>query len=87
MIYLTQSQKKFFNILLRQKGKICTKEFILQKMYGKKTKKGDKIPEPKIIDVLICAIRKKLPPNSIKTIWGRGYKLVEDFNEQDFQFI
>jgi two-component system cell cycle response regulator CtrA len=40
---------------------------------------GD-LPEPKIIDVFICKMRKKLKPFGIKikTIWGQGYFMSED---------
>lgn len=36
-------------------------------------------PEMKIVDVLICKVRKKLFPFSVKveTIWGSGYRLVD----------
>ncbi len=39
-------------------------------------------PEPKIIDVYICKLRKKLANASggmdyIETVWGRGYALRE----------
>ncbi len=36
-------------------------------------------PEVKIIDVLVCKLRKKLAPagadNVIGTVWGRGYRM------------
>jgi two-component system, cell cycle response regulator CtrA len=39
-------------------------------------------PEPKIIDVFVCKLRKKLTTaakgdNYIETVWGRGYVLRE----------
>lgn len=36
--------------------------------------------EPKILDVFICKIRKKLAEHGIeiKTIWGRGWQITED---------
>src|SRR5262249_60589791 len=43
-------------------------------------------PEPKIIDVFICKLRKKLVNASggkdyVETIWGRGYRLREPSDE------
>jgi two-component system cell cycle response regulator CtrA len=37
----------------------------------------DEMPEPKIIDVFVCNLRKKLATHGIKveTIWGEGYKI------------
>jgi two-component system cell cycle response regulator CtrA len=47
---------------------------------------GDAIlqPEIKIIDVLVCKIRKKLKPFGIEisTHWGRGYYLSEPNKDQ-----
>lgn len=42
-------------------------------------------PQPKIFDVLICKLRKKLRPYdiTIETIWGEGYKL----SDQDYEKI
>jgi len=35
--------------------------------------------DPKVIDVFICKIRKKLPADiKIITIWGRGYHMPEE---------
>lgn len=36
-------------------------------------------PDIKIIDVFICKLRKKLSPHGVevKTVWGRGYSLVD----------
>lgn len=37
-------------------------------------------PEPKIIDVFICKIRKKVRPFGIEieTVWGQGYRIPAD---------
>jgi two-component system cell cycle response regulator CtrA len=47
----------------------------LNQLYG-----GENMPEPKIIDVFMSKLRKKLSSvtggeNYIETIWGRGYAL------------
>lgn len=37
-------------------------------------------PEPKIIDVFICKMRRKLKPHGIgiETIWGQGYRMTPE---------
>lgn len=32
-------------------------------------------PEIKIVDVFVCKLRAKLPPDCIETVWGKGYVL------------
>ena len=44
--------------------------------------------ELKIVDVIICKVRAKLKPYNpegrccIETVWGRGYRLSEDFHRE-----
>jgi hypothetical protein len=43
----------------------------------------DEEPEPKIIDVFVCKLRKKLSAASngkqhIETVWGKGYLIRDD---------
>jgi two-component system, cell cycle response regulator CtrA len=64
-------------LLSLRKGMTLTKEMFLNHLYG-----GLDEPEPKIIDVFICKLRKKLVNASggkgyIETIWGRGHTLRE----------
>lgn len=63
--------------LALRKGGLMTKEMIFNRLYG-----GRDEPEIKIVDVLICKIRRKIEAaadgrNYIETVWGRGYKLTE----------
>ncbi len=71
-IHLSGKEFAILQLLMLRKNMIMTKETILSHLYG-----GLDEPEPKIIDVFICKIRKKLAeagvPNSIGTVWGRGY--------------
>lgn len=81
-VKLTHKEYNIIEILSLRKGKIVSKEAILDQLYG-----GLDEPEPKIIDVFICKLRKKLmnksekltgkKKNYISTIWGQGY-LVKD---------
>lgn len=44
----------------------------------------DEEPQPKIVDVFICKLRKKIEPLGIRidTLWGRGYVLRVDGKPQ-----
>ena len=60
-----------------RKGSVLSKTAFLSHLYG-----GMDEPEPKIIDVFICKLRRKLElagarGMSIDTVWGQGYILRE----------
>jgi two-component system cell cycle response regulator CtrA len=66
---------QMLELLALRKGTTLTKEMFMDYVYG-----GMDEPEPKIIDVFICKLRKKIADacngeSYIKTIWGRGYAL------------
>ncbi len=76
-VYLTGKEYQMLELLALRKGTTLSKEVILNNLYG-----GMEEPEPKIIDVFICKLRKKLANASggtdyIETVWGRGYMLRE----------
>ena len=75
-VHLTGKEYAILELLVLRKGMVLTKEAFLNHLYG-----GMDEPEMKIIDVLICKLRKKLQlagaDNLIGTIWGRGYMLRE----------
>jgi two-component system, cell cycle response regulator CtrA len=76
-INLTTKEYQILELLSLRKGSTLTKEVFLNNLYG-----GLDEPEPKIIDVFICKLRKKLAgasqgQNFIETVWGRGYVLRE----------
>jgi len=76
-INLTTKEYQIIELLSLRKGATLTKEVFLNNLYG-----GMDEPEPKIIDVFICKLRKKLATASqgqhfIETVWGRGYALRE----------
>lgn len=54
--------------------RIASKEALLEWMYQITP---DKTPELKIVDVLVCRVRKKIEPLGIRidTAWGKGYAL------------
>ncbi len=76
-LYLTSKEYEIIELLALRKGSTLSKDVFLNHLYG-----GLEEPEPKIIDVYICKIRKKLAKasrgqNYIETNWGRGFTLRE----------
>jgi two-component system, cell cycle response regulator CtrA len=74
-VRLTPKEYEILELLSLRKGTILTKEMFLNHLYG-----GTDEPELKIIDVLVCKLRKKLiqatgGSHNIDTVWGRGYVL------------
>jgi two-component system, cell cycle response regulator CtrA len=74
---VSTKEYQILELLCLRKGATLTKEVFLNHLYGEIDE-----PDPKIIDVFVCKLRKKLAAVSggyqhIETIWGRGY-LVRD---------
>lgn len=72
---LTRKEYEILELLSMRKGAALTKEAFLEHLYG-----GMDEPEPKVIDVFMCKLRKKLRhatggENYIENVWGRGYVL------------
>jgi two-component system cell cycle response regulator CtrA len=83
-VHLSGKEYQVLELLSLRKGTTLTKDMFLNQLYG-----GMDEPNMKIIDVFICRLRKKLANASggkdyIKTIWGRGYVLLEP-NEDGVQ--
>ena len=83
-VHLSGKEYQMLELLSLRKGTTLTKDMFLNQLYG-----GMDEPDMKIIDVFICKLRKKLANASggkdyIKTIWGRGYVLLEP-NEDGVQ--
>lgn len=81
-VHLTGKEYAIVELLALRRGQILNKELLLNHLYG-----GVDEPEPKIIDVFICKLRKKLASasggiNYIQTQWGQGYKLEELSNQE-----
>lgn len=71
---LTKCEELFVRTLLRRD--FADKRSLYHALYGDRIDGG---PDPKIIDVFVCKIRKKLAPLGfvIETVWGRGYSLAD----------
>jgi two-component system cell cycle response regulator CtrA len=80
-INLTSKEYQILELLSLRKGSTLAKEVFLNNIYG-----GLDEPDPKIIDVFICTLRKKLADvgqghDFIETVWGRGYVLSEPIEQ------
>jgi two-component system cell cycle response regulator CtrA len=81
-VHLTGKEYQMLELLSLRKGSYLTREVLLNHLYG-----GMDVPEPKIIDVFICKLRKKLASassgkNYIETAWGGGYVLREPSEDE-----
>lgn len=67
---LTGSEGRVVGVLLERE--LATTDAIMAAIYRNL---GKDEADPKIVDVFICKIRKKLRPYgvAIETVWGRGY--------------
>jgi two-component system cell cycle response regulator CtrA len=75
---LTYSERLMVGLLVRR-GRVLRSQFMTL-LYAERP---DHEPCDKIVDVLICKIRKKLKPHGIqiKTIWGAGYEMPQESKE------
>ena len=70
---LTTKEFWIIEFLALRKGAVFSKDAFLNHLYG-----GIGEPEPKIINVFICKLRRKLVENgaeglSVDNVWGQGY--------------
>ena len=72
-VYLTAQEHTVLSLLHAARGQVIARERILTTLYPIEADEA----EIKIVDVIICKMRKKLEPLgvSIQTAWGRGYRL------------
>lgn len=72
-VHLTNTEYTILSLLMENAGDTVSKERILNTMYPL----GEDTVEPKIVDVFICKLRKKLDNgiDRFETIWGQGYRM------------
>lgn len=77
-IFMTGKEYQTLALLVRRRGEVVTKMEILEHLYSRRD-----AAQVKVVDVYICALRKKLAHASrsysgpIETVWGQGYRLGE----------
>lgn len=74
-VHLTDKEYVILETLALRRGRIVTKEHLMDALYA-----GHDEPLMKIIDVFVCKLRKKLSdmmgdPGLVETVWGRGYRI------------
>lgn len=71
---LTPAEVRVFGVLVNRE--LATKDAVMASLYSDRVT-GDEDVNPKIVDVFICKIRKKVKPFGIdiRTVWGHGYSL------------
>jgi len=75
VVHLTTKEFAMLELMALRKGNTLSKEAFVNHLYN-----GMDEPDPKIVDVFICRLRKKIADmsdgdNYIETVWGRGYIL------------
>lgn len=58
----------------------CTRTYLFNAVWGDKLDQ----PDPKILDVQLCKLRKAVAPHgvTIKTVWGKGYGMSKESVER-----
>ena len=76
LVPLTRREYDVVELLALRKGQVLSKETVLDSLYA-----GESEPHGKVIDVMICKIRKKMRKVGVDdpftTLWGIGYRLNE----------
>ena len=67
-MYFTANQLRLLSILIRRAPAAVSREEVYSFLYG------DSGPNPKILDVMVCKIRKQLGDDVLETVWGRGWR-------------
>lgn len=72
---LTRSERRLVDLLASRPGKVFPQSSVVSALYFDVP--GGDAPQPKIVDVYVCKIRKKITgaPFVIETVWGEGYRL------------
>lgn len=80
-VALTKQESKLLDLVALGGGEAVDKDKLYRELFFKQLN----LVDPKIIDVWICKVRKKiqtLPPGNadchIVTVWGTGYKLSQE---------
>jgi two-component system cell cycle response regulator CtrA len=73
VLNLTSAEARLFGFLLKRD--LVRKDAAMIALYGHRA--TGEVAEPRIIDVFVCKMRKKLAPFAImiETQWGQGYFL------------
>ena len=69
---LTSHEFKLLQLLMQRKGEVLSRTELSERIYA-----YDSDRDSNTIEVFVGRLRKKLPPGSIETVRGLGYRLME----------
>ncbi|MEO0449078.1 MAG: helix-turn-helix domain-containing protein [Pseudomonadota bacterium] len=83
---LTSAEYRLTHLMANASPYVVTKEALLEARRQDSLSMNDGV-KIKIVDVIICKIRKKLKPYGIeiKTIWGCGYQMEKDSADRFYE--
>jgi DNA-binding response OmpR family regulator len=69
---LTKMEARLMRALAERAGRVVNKGALMDAMYFDRPREA----EPKIVDVMMCRIRRKLKGSAwvVETVWGQGYR-------------
>jgi DNA-binding response OmpR family regulator len=69
---LTRTEFKLLHLFLRNPGRVFSREYLLDSVWGEQHISGDRS-----VDNTISRLRKKIgePAECIESVWGVGYRL------------
>jgi two-component system response regulator CssR len=70
-IILTTLEFDFFLLIIKNKGKVLSREFILNAIWGENYFGSDRV-----VDDLVRRLRKKIKKIQLNTVYGYGYRLL-----------
>ncbi|HOL36318.1 MAG: response regulator transcription factor [Proteobacteria bacterium] len=70
---LTSHEFKLLSMLMQRKGEVLSRTELAEHLYPQ-----DSDRDSNTIEVFVGRLRKKLPPGTIETVRGLGYRLVDD---------
>ncbi len=70
-LHLTPREYALLEVFALNPGRIFTREDLIERIWS-----GDSSVTPKIVDVYISSLRRKLSETLLETVRGRGYRLV-----------
>lgn len=77
-VFLTTKENSILQLLYKNRGKVVSRETMMKEIWG-----DDSFVTERVIDTNVVSIRKKIgdtgrKPKYIKTVFGVGYKLLEE---------
>ena len=80
---MTPTQAKVLAFIMARSPGMAKREALLTNCFS--VIGGDDLPEIKIVDVVICQLRKRMAPLAIdiRTVWGNGYEI----SKRDAEFL